>query len=98
LSVERNLCEGGPLASWKWSHLMTDTKMPIDLLSGDHARACQSSAYMLRQHAINTGGDIEGWRLARRMRDAATLHQFIAVAGELATYMQSHTLELPKVA
>ncbi len=76
---------------------MVDPKTS-DFMSGHRARTRQSSAYALRQHAISIGGDLEGWRLARRMRDAATPHQVRAVESELGRYLQRHSLELPNVA
>lgn len=77
---------------------MIDPKTSTDFMSGPRARTRQSSAYVLRQHAIKIGGDLEGWRLARRMRDAETLHQVTAVERELGRYLQRHPLELPRVA
>lgn len=77
---------------------MTNTHSSMDHAIGHRARSLQSSAYALRQHAINAGADIEGWRLARRMRDAETLHQFGAVEYELGRYLQRNPLDLSKVA
>ena len=35
-------------------------------------RILAEDAYLVRQRAIHRGDDIEGWRLSRLMRDAAT--------------------------
>jgi hypothetical protein len=67
-----------------------------DRTTGHRALSLQHSAYELRQHAIN-GGDFEGWRLARRMGDAETLHQFTAAEYELGHYLQRNPLDLSKV-
>ncbi|MBC7504256.1 hypothetical protein FNL55_15560 [Tardiphaga sp. vice352] len=64
---------------------------------GRRAYCLQNAAYDLRQHAIE-GGNIEGWRLARRMRDADTLHQYRVVERELKIYLQRHSLSLSDVA
>jgi hypothetical protein len=65
---------------------------------GIRAQSLQSSAYALRQHVIKGGSDIEGWRLARRMREASSLHQFSAVERELGDYLQRHRIDLTNAA
>jgi len=55
--------------------------------------ALRHSAYRLRQHSIRAGGDIEGWQLARRMRDAESGPQAIAAEHEFRLYMRAHALE-----
>lgn len=77
---------------------MTNAPTPIDHTVGHLGRSLQRSAYVLRQYAINGGGDLEGWRLARRMRDAETLHQFSSVESELGRYLKRNALDLSKVA
>lgn len=46
-------------------------------VSADRTRLAQlrDAAYNVRQRAISTGGDLEGWRLARLMRDAQSSSQ-----------------------
>ena len=61
------------------------------------ARCLQNAAFDLRQHAIE-GGNIEGWRLARRMREATTQHQCGLVERELNIYLQRHPVSLSDVA
>ena len=53
----------------------------------------QRSAYRLRQHAIRSGSDIEGWRLARRMRDADSLPQALAAERDFGIYLRTHALD-----
>ena len=72
---------------------MTKTQTSMDHSVGHRARSLQSSAYAVRQHAID-GGDIEGWRLARRMRDAETLDQFSTLEHELGHYLRRNPLNL----
>lgn len=62
------------------------------------ARSLRISAYSLRQHAINGGSDIQAWRLARRMREANTVHQLSAVERELEVYMRRNPSYLPAAA
>lgn len=64
---------------------------------GRLAHGLQSAAYDLRQQAIE-GGNIEGWRLARRMRDVDTLHQCRVVERDLKIYLQRHPMSLSDVA
>ena len=61
-------------------------------------RDLEGSAYALRQHAIASGRDLEGWRLARRMRDAASLRELNSVQRDLGSYLTAHDVELPQVA
>ena len=68
-----------------------------DIASG-RARKLQTSAYTLRQHAIDAGSDLEGWRLSRRMRDAASLREVNAVERELGHYLRTHEVTLSHVA
>jgi hypothetical protein len=70
---------------------MLDMQTAADF-SVRRAHAMQQSAYALRQQALN-GGSIEGWRLARRMRDATTLKQLSAVETELGLYLRSTSLD-----
>ena len=77
---------------------MTDSTLFFDHFGGHRARSLQGSAYTLRQHAINSGGDLEGWRLARRMRDAASLRELTSAERDLSRYLSVHQVELPKVA
>ena len=72
---------------------MTNAQTSTDYSAGHRARSLQGSAYALRQHAI-VGGDIEGWRLARRLRDAETLDQFNTLEHELGHYLQRNPLDL----
>lgn len=64
---------------------------------GHRAHCLHNAAYGLRQQAIK-GGNIEGWRLARRMRHANTLHQCTVVERELKIYLQRHPMSLSDVA
>ena len=76
---------------------MTDPDTMVDRAIGCRFRSLKESAYALRQHAINGGRDLEGWRLSRRMRDAETLHQFSALENEFGHYLQRHPLNLSRV-
>jgi len=77
--------------------MTNETGFP-DNASSRRARTLQTSAYTLRQHAISAGGDLEGWRLARRMRDAASLREVSAVERELGSYLRTHRVTLSHVA
>ena len=77
---------------------MTDNSNFADNSRGRRSRTLQGSAYTLRQHAIKSGGDLEGWRLARRMRDAASWRELTTVERDLGQYLQTHRVDLPNVA
>ena len=70
---------------------MSDTGNLMNLLSARRTLSLQGVAYLLRQQAIANGSDLEGWRLARRMRDAATDNQLSDVEQELGRYIQRNT-------
>lgn len=56
------------------------------------------SADRLRLHALGVDGDIEGWRLARQMRDAVSLPQAMAAERDFGIYQREHKLNLAIVA
>ncbi|MDB5652898.1 MAG: hypothetical protein JWQ94_511 [Tardiphaga sp.] len=79
---------------------MTDTQNNLlrDVANTGRVLNLQSTAYTLRQHAINAGRDLEGWRLARRMRDVASPNQIDALEHELTRYLHSRRVRLASVA
>jgi hypothetical protein len=64
---------------------------------GRRAHSLHHAAYGLRQQALKCG-NIEGWQLARRMRDADTLQQCTIVERELKIYLLRHSMSLSEVA
>ena len=78
------------------TYIHTDTN--ADMTSGRRVLNLQSTAYTLRQHAISRGGDIEGWRLARKMRDVASLNQVDAIEQEFGSYMRTRHIDWARTA
>ncbi|MDB5616586.1 hypothetical protein [Tardiphaga sp.] len=74
------------------------TGIRADIASSRRVRYLQDRAYVLRQHAINAGCDLVGWRLARKMRDVTYLNQVDAIERELGSYLRTHRVELSNVA
>lgn len=55
-------------------------------------------AYKVRQYAITSGGDLEGWKLARTMRDASSYAETHAAELKLASWLKARTLDRSAVA
>ena len=72
--------------------------LPSHTTSGSRVLNLQSTAYTLRQQAISRGGDIEGWRLARRMRDVASLNQVDEIEREFGSYLRTRQIEWARIA
>ncbi|MET0724527.1 MAG: hypothetical protein ABWY64_27375 [Tardiphaga sp.] len=72
---------------------MIDHDAQFHEIGSGRLKTLRSSAYRLRQHAIKTGGDIEGWQLARRMRDADSVPAALAAERDFGAYVRSHALE-----
>ena len=58
----------------------------------------RSNAYQVRQFSLGAKGDLEGWQIARLMRDAVTLPQINTVERRLKVWLQTRSLRLPRVA
>lgn len=65
---------------------------------GKRLRDLKDAAYNVRQRAIDTGGDLEGWRLARLMRDAKSLLQANAAERSFGAWLHSHSPTVDQVA
>ena len=76
-------------------HSNTSGHSPIDR---NRLRDLKNAAYNVRQRAIDTGGDLEGWRLARLMRDARSLPQARAAEHIFSIWMRSHSPAIDRVA
>jgi hypothetical protein len=55
-------------------------------------RRLVQNAYVVRQQSIRRGDDFEGWRLARLMRDAATLFQMTTAERKYLRWLQADAL------
>jgi hypothetical protein len=51
-------------------------------------RVLHDAAYGVRQRAISRGDDLEGWRLARLMRDAETRYQLVVAERRYAGWLK----------
>jgi hypothetical protein len=51
---------------------------------GQQRLALNAAAHSVRQRTTRDGGDLEGWRLSRLMRDACTCAQVDAVSSDMA--------------
>lgn len=58
----------------------------------------KDAAYNVRQRAISTGGDLEGWRLSRLMRDARSLPQANAAEHRFGVWLLTHSRAVDRVA
>lgn len=76
-------------------HSNTSGHSPIDQ---KRLRDLKNAAYNVRQRAIDAGGDLEGWRLARLMRDARSLRQTQAAERIFGIWMRSHAPAIDQVA
>lgn len=65
---------------------------------GPRLNALRSNAYQVRQFSLGAKGDLEGWQIARLMRDAVTLPQISTVERRLNVWLQIRSLRLPQVA
>jgi hypothetical protein len=73
------------------------TKPDVRASSGRLSRL-QETAYNVRQHAISAGGDLEGWRLARAMREASSLHEAASAEHKLTAWLRARALDRAAVA
>jgi hypothetical protein len=60
--------------------------------------ARQARAYEMRQLALGPNGDVDGWRLARLLRDATTVMQTVAAERQLRLWLRSRGLALVNAA
>lgn len=67
-------------------------------ISGKRLRDLKDAAYNVRQRAISTGGDLEGWRLARLMRDAKSLPQANVAESRFGVWLLAHSHAVDRVA
>ena len=67
-------------------------------MTSENKNKRQTTAYALRQLALGPRGDLEGWQLARRMRDATTLPQVTTVERQLVLWLRTRGLVLPQAA
>jgi hypothetical protein len=58
----------------------------------------QTTAYEVRQLALGPRGNLEGWRVARLMRDATTLPQVTTAERKVGLWLRSRGLVLPQAA
>lgn len=68
------------------------------LAPGRRLSELRSNAYQVRQFSLGAKGDLEGWQIARLMRDAVTLPQINTVERRLKVWLQIRSLRLPRVA
>jgi hypothetical protein len=64
-----------------------------DQSSNTRMTGLQDTAYRVRQQAISAGGDLEGWRLARAMRDVTSYADADAIELKLAIWLKARTLD-----
>jgi hypothetical protein len=64
------------------------TKLPASF--GQRCRTLSFAAYAVRQRATRDGGDIEGWRLSRLMRDAETDTQVNVAELKYSVWLQAN--------
>jgi hypothetical protein len=56
---------------------------------GERCRTLGTAAHAVRQRAIRNGGDLQGWRLSRLMRDAGTDIQVNVAEREYGAWLQA---------
>jgi hypothetical protein len=74
------------------------TAMRQTLAPGRRLSALRSNAYQVRQFSLGAKGDLEGWQIARLMRDAVTLPQVNTAERRLKVWLQIRSLKLPQAA
>ncbi|UZE46873.1 hypothetical protein [Rhodopseudomonas sp. P2A-2r] len=74
------------------------TAMRQTLAPGRRLSTLHSNAYQVRQISLGARGDLEGWQIARLMRDAATLPQINTAERRLKIWLQIRSLKLPQAA
>lgn len=71
---------------------------PVPPEPGPRLNALHGNAYQVRQFSLGTKGDLEGWQIARLMRDAVTLPQINTAERRLKIWLQIRSLKLPQAA
>ena len=66
--------------------------------SGRRLRQLQNTADLVRQFSLGAGGEVEGWKIARLMREAVTMAQVTTAERRLSIWLRVHALWLPRVA